>query len=520
MEGQNVFGSGSMTGIAITLFIKNPDAEQQGKIYYFDIGNDLKQNEKLEKLNFLKSNDGITVANGWQIITPDLHNDWINLRDDSFSEHIVIGDKFGKESKSLFVNYSSGVKTQRDAWCYNASKVRVENNMMSMISFYNSEVVRFDQAFTGLDNKTKEATVNGFINIAPTHISWTRALKKELVNNRMHEFEPKCLTIGLYRPFTKQWLYFNRRLNEEVLQMPRIFPDLSVNNRVICVSGIGARSGFSAIISSFLPDMQFVDNGQCFPLKLYESTPGSDSPIIGMKPQADLFSDEQTGQTVDVFEQAAEQPCYTVKDGITDAGLAHFRAAYPDENISKEDLFYYIYGLLHSAEYKARYTDNLSKELPRIPCVKTAADFWAFSKAGRELATLHIDYEKQLLYPVKLDCGSKAFASLNPADFYVTKMKFASKADKSTVIYNHAITIKDIPLEAYEYVVNGKPALEWVMERQGVSTHKDSGIVNDANAWAIETMKNARYPLELFQRVITVSIETMKIVKALPVLDI
>ena len=205
---------------------------------------------------------------------------------------------------------------------------------------------------------------------------------------------------------------------------------------------------------------------------------------------------------------------------ITDTGLAHFQAAYPNEALSKEDLFYYIYGLLHSEDYKARYADNLSKELPRIPCVKTAADFWAFSKAGRELATLHIDYEKQLLYPVKLDCGSKAFASLNPADFYVTKMKFASKTDKSTVIYNHAITIKDIPLEAYDYVVNGKPALEWVMERQGVSTHKDSGIVNDANDWAIETMKNPRYPLELFQRVITVSLETMKIVKALPALEI
>jgi predicted helicase len=188
--------------------------------------------------------------------------------------------------------------------------------------------------------------------------------------------------------------------------------------------------------------------------------------------------------------------------------------------------------LLHSEDYLTRYADNLTKELPRIPCVypkghkKQAADFWAFSQAGRALAEWHINYETVAPYPITFDCGKAGFAGLKDADFYVTKMKFAKKDDnlkgtgKSTVIYNHKIAIKDIPLAAYEYVVNGKPALEWVMERQGVSTHKDSGIVNDANDWAIETMNNARYPLELFQRVITVSLETMKIVNALPKLDI
>jgi predicted helicase len=176
--------------------------------------------------------------------------------------------------------------------------------------------------------------------------------------------------------------------------------------------------------------------------------------------------------------------------------------------------------LLHSEDYKTRYADNLTKELPRIPCVKQAADFWAFSKVGRTLAECHINYETVAPYPVTFDCVKAKLGDLKDADFYVTKMKFAKKDDKSTVVYNHHITLKDIPLAAYEYVVNGKPALEWVMERQGVNTHKDSGITNDANAWAIETMKNPRYPLELFQRVVTVSLETMKIVKALPKLYI
>lgn len=235
----------------------------------------------------------------------------------------------------------------------------------------------------------------------------------------------------------------------------------------------------------------------------------TNAPMSQTENQSDLFAAETTSQ-----------PKITRKDGISDAGLAHFQAAYPDTEISKEDLFYYIYGLLHSEEYKTKYADNLSKELPRIPCVKKAADFMAFSKAGRDLAHWHLNYETVAKYPVEFVGGKMAIDMLEDKDFRVTNMKFASKADKTTVIYNSKITMKGIPLEAYDYIVNGKSALDWVMERQGVSTHKDSGIVNDANDWAIETMGNARYPLELFQRVITVSLETMKIVRSLPKLDI
>lgn len=209
------------------------------------------------------------------------------------------------------------------------------------------------------------------------------------------------------------------------------------------------------------------------------------------------------------------------REAITDAGLKHFQEKYPTETISKKDIFYYIYGLLHSEDYKTRYADNLSKELPRIPCVKTAADFWAFSQAGRALAELHLNYETVAPYPVQFAGGELLMAGFEARDYRVEQMKFAkgkdgAKYDKTSVIYNPKITMTGIPLEAYEYIVNGKPALEWVMERQAVTTHKDSGIINDANDWAIETMGNARYPLELFMRVITVSLETMKIVRALP----
>ncbi|MBB1073146.1 DEAD/DEAH box helicase [Rhodoferax sp. 4810] len=505
-EGENIFGSGSMTGIAITFFVKNPAATQQGQIYYHDIGNALKRADKLGKMTELVSIAGITAANGWQLITPDAHGDWLNQRDDSFNDFIVLGDKKSGATK-LFDNFSLGVVTNRDTWCYNASRNQVAANMERMIAFYNQETARFQLAVAGLDKKILETKVDELISTDPSQISWSRALKQELVKGRQFSFAQSNLITSLYRPFTKQWLYYDRRFNEMVYQMPRIFPDTTADNVVICVTGIGARSGFSVLLTNLLPNLHTLDTGQCFPLYLYDdAAPANDN----------LFATELTR---------------TRRDAITDAGLAHIQAHYPNEPINKTDLFYYIYGLLHSPDYRARYADNLSKEQPRIPCVKSAADFWAFSQAGRQLAELHLNYETVAPYPVTIKTNK---AELTAAEYRVIKMKYGKPGvptlehgndqkrgkdkDLTTVIYNDFITISDIPLTAYEYIVNGKPALDWVMERQGVKTDKDSGIVNDANDWAIETMNNPRYPLELFQRVVTVSVETVGIVKQLPTL--
>ena len=290
--------------------------------------------------------------------------------------------------------------------------------------------------------------------------------------------------------------------------MPRIFPDTALKNIVICVSGNGSNL-FSICAVNSLPDVQYQFNGQCFPLHLYDD-PSETKPA--KQAQASLF------------DASAQKPqARTRRDAITDEGLQYFQSAYPGETISKEDLFYYIYGLLHSEQYREWYADNLAKELPRIPRVKLAADFWAFSKAGRELATLHIGYERVEPYPATVSiAGGKTLDDCTPQDFRVEKMRYGKNGkekDLTTLHYNSKITVTGIPPEAYEYVVNGKPALDWVVERQCVKTDKDSGIVNDANDWAIETMHNPRYPLELFLRVITVSLETLKIVNALPKLE-
>lgn len=493
-EGGKIFGSGSRAPIAISLLVKNPAAKAHGQIHFYDIGDYLSREEKLEKIAGYTSVAGIEQ---WQQLIPDEHGDWLKQRDNSFGQFIVLGDKSDKSAKTLFESYSRGLETGRDAWIYNCSKSALKKNVGNMIEFYNSEVIRLQSATPGLDRKAREQLVKDFLSTDSTKISWTRGLRSDCAASKLATLNPNGVTISLYRPFTKQYAYFDRMLNAYVNQMPRIFPRCTQGNVGICVPGLGGDKGFSALITNNLPDLNLapgMGGYQCFPLYLY---------------------DEVTPENGDLFSAEAGSRLHR-RNAITDVGLAHFQSAYKSEAISKEDLFYYVYGLLHSPDYRERFADNLSKELPRIPTVKKAADFWAFSKAGRALADIHLNYETVEPYPLTIE----AKGTLTDADYRVEKMKFAKKGDKTTVIYNHRITLKGIPEAAWDYVVNGKAALDWVMERQAVRTDKASGIVNDANDWATETMGNSKYPLELFQRVVTVSLETMKIVKALPPLDI
>ncbi len=499
-EGGKIFGSGSRAPIAVSLLVKNPEASTRGQIHFHDIGDYLSREEKLEKIAGYASVAGIDE---WQRITPDAHGDWLKQRDDGFGKFIVLGDKKTNAPK-LFDNFSQGVLTARDAWAYNASASELEANMQGMIGFYNNEVARFEERHFGLSKKQRDDAVDAFINTDTSRISWTANLKQELSKGRTLEYDPACLVPSLYRPFTKQWVYFNRRFNERVYQMPRIFPETETENLVICVTGVGEAAGFSCLISREVPNYHFIAGSQCFPLYLYDEEVSS---VEGA-----LFASEEVGPS-------------RRRDAITDTGLSHFQSAYPGLAITKEDLFYYVYGVLHSPDYRERYADNLGKELPRIPRVRLAEDFRAFSQAGRALAELHLGYETAPKYPLTIE----AKGPLADDDYRVEKMKFGKTKepetgrninDRTTVIYNPKITLSGIPEAAWDFVVNGKAALDWVMERQGVRVDKASGIVNDANDWAIETMGDPKYPLELFQRVVTVSLETQKIVAGLPPLDI
>lgn len=506
-EGGKIFGGGSRAPIAISLLVKNPQAQTRGQIYFHDIGDYLTREEKLGIIEDYGSIPGITKSDGWQTITPDEHGDWLNQRDDSFGNFISVGDKKTKQKNIIFENYSNGLKTQRDAWCYNASKDTISANCQKMIVYYNLELERFNQTFS-LDRIEREKNISSFINTDPTKISWTRALRNDFIGNKPIKFIGANLIVSTYRPFTRQWLYYDRRLNEMIYQMPKIFPHGDIENLVICVNMNYKGIGNIALISDILPDLHCNGDAQCFPLYLYEEREAQSQ---GKTVQTSLFDAPK--------EQAAESegPQYVRKDGITDKGLRHFQDAYPGETMGKEDVFYYIYGILHSPDYREKYADNLSKELPRIPRVKLAKDFWAFSTAGRELADLHLHYETVEPYPATITGLPEGDA--DAAYYRVEKMRYGRNKDKTTLHYNNHITIKDIPLEAYDYIVNGKPALDWVVERQCVKTDKASGIVNDANDWAIETMHNPKYPLELVLRVITVSLKTLEIVDKLPKLN-
>ena len=579
-EKDNVFGQGTRTPIAVSILVKNPQAEQQGRIYFHDIGDYLTREQKLETIAELGSINGITERQGWQEIVPDAHHDWLGQRDPNFDNYISLGDKKDKNAPVVFENFSLGVVTNRDSWCYNHSAECLKTNMQSMITFYNNEKERF-QAALSLDRKLD---IEAFINTDSTKISWTRSIKRDLRSNKHHSFIKSNMVISLYRPFTKQHMYFNRSWNEMVYQMPQIFPNINVKNQVISVTGRGATKEFSALITDKIPDLEMISKGQCFPMDVYEFSDGVETaertnertnernytprnavqyrhlphydrrqgllcayhrpnprftpyrrrtmlPHVSLRNGGSTMSQQELFATEMPSEKPPAQKKLVRRSAITDEALAHFREPYSAADaarISKEDIFYYIYGLLHSEEYRERYADNLSKQLPRIPRMKTYADFAAFSKAGCDLAALHLNYETVPMYTGVKFSGSLKGLKLAPQqiiggadeDFRVVKMKFVKKDDKTKIVYNGKITVENIPEAAYDYIVNGKSAVEWVMERQAVTTDKKSGITNDANDWAADTMHNPRYPLELLLRVITVSLETQKIVRALPKLDI
>ncbi|MEO9824496.1 MAG: type ISP restriction/modification enzyme [Paracoccaceae bacterium] len=501
-EGGKIFGSGSRAPIAISVLVKNSESKKTGRIYLHDIGDYLDQRQKLSVIRDFGSVSGISAMERWTEIKPDDQHDWLNQRDPSFDAFIKIGDKKDKSAPVIFEEFANGLKTNMDAWSYNSSTMRLEENMRALASIYNSEVERYASEGNG-------AKIEDFVIRDPTKISWHSASLPKAKRGLKAEINSEDFSTSLYRPFTTQAVYFNSMFNQRVSLLPRIFPRGVQGNLVIATSSPGNKAGYTSIMSSMVPDLCFsaiVSGTQCFPLYLYDEMP----------PDSGLFASSSNHTN-----RLAR------RDGITDDGLTHFQTAYPSEVISKEDLFYYIYGLLHSSDYRERFENNLTKALPRIPAVKAFVDFAAFRDAGRALGDLHVNFESVEPYMVTFKEGTHDLipeAQANPVKFYhVKKMKFGGKGkekDKTTVIYNENITMQNIPLEAYDYVVNGKPALEWVMERQVVKQDKASGIINDANDYANETVGDPRYPMELFQRVITVSLETMRIVNGLPALEI
>lgn len=483
-EGKNVFDI--MTGVSITILVKKPCDKTKATIYYHDIGNYLSREEKFR---IIKSFGSIaSPAINWKVLTPNEHGDWLNLRSELFTTYPVFGDKEDKKNKqTVFVPYySNGLKTQRDGWAYNASLKIVKDTAKSQIDYYNQQREGIKRGeIEEVDYSTKA-------------ISWTRAVLADISRGKEYRFADTEFRTVCYRPFCKQNVLYYKPLNEMTYQMPKLFPAKESQNKIICVSGLGGGVPFSCLISDIIVDLNCLSAGaQCFPLYWY---------------------DDSTADIADLFNQVPNinpMDRYIRRDGVSDWILRECKQRYGNK-VTREDIFYYVYGILHSPEYRTTFEADLKKMLPRLPLVDTPEQFMAFSQGGRKLADLHLNYETVEPY-----AGVTIKTSGTP-NYEVQKMRFgkldSKTADKTKIIYNPHITIENIPVEAYEYVVNGKSAIEWAMERYQVTVDKASGIKNDPNDWADE-VGNPRYILDLLLSIINVSVQTVDIVNGLPKLD-
>jgi predicted helicase len=378
--------------------------------------------------------------------------------------------------------------------------------MKSMIVFYNEQVDKFISATKKIKLSSKldrQNAVEDLIDKDSKKISWTRSTKNFLSKHVKHRFHDDAIIISQYRPFCKLNLYFDKTFNEMIYQMPKIFPDEKISNIAICVPNTGSRREFSALMVSNLPDLNLQDAGtQAFPLYTYQK-------INNESNELDLFAPQESTVVIEGFQKL---------ENVSETSLKIFQKTYKNiskRNITKNDIFYYIYGILHSKEYKKRFGHNLKKMLPRIPM---SINFWDFKKAGEKLSNLHVGYEEVSPFSLEesVNSGFKKEKSYNISKMHFSKIN--GKDDKSTIIYNNDIKLSGIPLEAYEYEINGRSAIEWVMDRYQISTDKDSGLINNPNDWCEET-EDAEYILNLIKKITTVSIETIKIVNKLPKID-
>lgn len=482
-EGGKVFGSGSRTPVSITLLVKHPGETHAGRIHYHDVGDYLTREDKLD----IVRDAALTGDVEWNDISPDCHGDWLDQRDDSFYEFVPMGLAKRKEPYGLFSVWSPGVNTARDAWVYNSSKDKLIENVRYLIHTYNMHV-RYDYEHNDVSQEKTQP-----------QIKWSAGLEANAKKGLVASFCPERCIVASYRPFSKQFLYYSGEVNDRPGLWGQFLQGYEHDNLYLCVSG---GDNPSALVTCTIADFHYVGDSQCFPLYWYEREGAAKG----------LFSYANSGKP-------------TRHDAITDEALAVFREAYPHvfvgrykkdggDELNKKDIFYYVYGILHSPEYRKRFGANLQKELPRIPL---AEDFAAFSRAGRALAELHLNYETVEPWGSITEEGDSA----NPGR--TVKMRFGKckksdenpkGMDRTTLVVSEGLTLHDIPEEAYGYVVNGRSAIEWLMDRYQVRTDKASGIVNDPNEYSDDT----RYIVDLVKSVVTVSMETLNIVNMLPTL--
>ncbi len=480
-EGGKIFGSGSRAPVAITLLIKDGTRAANATLRYFDVGGYLTREEKLERLRSLEDIRSVP----WEEIEPSPEGDWIDQVDSAYLKLLPLASKDEASKRSVFVGAGPGLSTGRDPWVYNFDRGSLEANVARTIDSFNEEAARIEPELAGLSAAEAKVLVEQSLNTDSSRISWSRALKGRLARQKGPiRLAPDHIAVGSYRPFCKQWVYFDPVLNEASSGQTRYFPHDGAENLAIVTTGPGARREFSALMVDTVPNLHFQDSGQTFARYRYELD-GDAGTLLE-------HAEASTGRASNISPEA----------------LRAFQTHYGDSAISADDVFFYVYGSLHAPEYREKFAGELRKSLARLPMHDA---FWDFTRAGRELADLHLNYETAT--PFELD--EKVTAPAHPAAdhlYRVKKMRFAKGNDRSTIVYNDNLTLSGIPTAAYDYLVNGRSAVEWVMDRYQVRIDKPSGVTNDANAYS----SDPRYIVDLLGRVITVSLRTLEISGSLP----
>ena len=502
-EGGKIFDAGAQVPVAIAMLVKNQASSGEGVVRYFQSADFASREEKLRALT-----EVVPVDPVWETIIPNEHGDWLDQRDDSFTSFVPLGleNKLGKQPCGLFEGYSRGFETDRDPWVYNFSKSELSKSVKTTLSCYATEMKRLEEA-GGADD------LLGFLNKDDKRISWSRTLRNKAARGINMRYDAASIRTGSYRPFCKQYVYASQNLADYPGQQLSFYPDEVSENICICVSQTSRRP-FSCFMTNILPDLHMdPDGAQCFPLYWYEKVePMPTSELGALAPaQTSLFGSDQPS----LGEALADESARWVRhDAIADPALAVFREAYPESRVTKREIFFYVYGVLHSPEYRERFANNLKKELPRIPL---ARDFAAFARAGHAMANLHLNYESIPGWQGLAEDGD----ARNPGR--TEKMAWEKVRDPETgrsvndytaLRVAENMVIRNIPARAQEYVVNGKSALGWLVDRYQVTTDKKSGIVNDCNAYG-----GKRYIVDLVESVVRVSMETLDIVESLPPLD-
>jgi predicted helicase len=466
----NVFGI--QVGVGITIAIRHSNSLERA-IKYHRVPEDWR---KTEKLGFLKDAESIAGIN-WCGLQPNERNIWITEgMHQEFSTFLPIGSRDAKgtknasygtlETPALFKSYSQGAQTSRDNWTYDFNIPKLTSKMKNMIEAYNAELSRWARARSPKD-------IDNFVLDDETKIKWSSRLKECFTRGMKSQFTEQAIRNALYRPFSHRYLYFDTIMTHRQSMLPIIFPvpDSELENQAICLTTLGSEKPFMVLATNIIPDLHLVGAGagaQCFPYYTY--------------------AEDGTNR----------------RENITDWALQQFQTKYGEES-SKWDIFHYVYAILHHPQYRELYKENLKHDLPHIPLVINEETFRVCVCVGKQLMTMHVQYESEEEYSLH-----EAYNPVVPYEESLRVEKMKLSPDRTTLIYGQGLTLEGIPQECFAYRLGNRSALEWVIDQYQVSTDKRSGITSDPNR-----LDDPEYIVRLVKQVVMVSVKTVKLVREL-----